>query len=111
MLLKHQVHRGVKLRTLQQIGRVSPGIVGTVDLVREAKAGWQWGFTVQWQGVRPKERYSTYFGEDALGNFEIAPEGSETLHPVTRRGSKWRPEQLRLPFQDSLTHQGNEALD
>ena len=100
MLHRHEVSQGVKLRALQRIGKVSPGTLGTVDLVREPKAGWQWGFTVQWQGVRQKERYSAYFGEEDLENFELAPEGSETLPQVARRGSKWRPEQLSLPFQD-----------
>ena len=75
MLERRQIQRGVKLRSLQQIGKVAPGTVGTVDIVREPKAGWQWGFTVHWQGVRQKERYSSYFGEDDLQNFELAPEG------------------------------------
>jgi hypothetical protein len=64
--------------------------------VREPKAGWQWGFTVQWQGVRAKDRYSAYFSEIDLERFEIAPEEAETLF---QRGPRWRPEQLHLPFK------------
>ena len=108
LTVKNQISPGVRLRSLQTIGKVLPGTVGTVDLVREPKAGWQWGFTVQWQGVRSKERYSAYFGEDDLVDFELAPESSSTKTPegveavpqVSRKGARWCPEQLSLPFQD-----------
>ena len=50
------------------------------------------------EDYRLKNRYSLYFGEDALAGFEIAPEGVEGLPRSCPMG---RPEQLRLPFQDT----------
>jgi hypothetical protein len=100
MLSTNQVCPGLRLRSLQQIGKGTAWNHRTVDLVREPKAGWQWSFTVHWQRVRAKERYSAYFRENDLVLFELAPEGSEWLPQMVQRGAKWRPEQLSLPFSE-----------
>ena len=112
MIEREKIQRGTRLRLLRQRDGVACGTVGRVDTIREKNWGAAWGFSVYWDDYRKKNRYSLYFTEADLENFELAGASQSPLYAgkVARRQARFSSIQLVLPFTEVALYRGTEIV-
>lgn len=106
MVGREQIRMGAALRVLRQIGRIAPGTVGCVNMIRAEQWGIPWGFTILWQTPRVKNRCSRYFTDADL--FEVVSQPA-SMEPTPAKGIS--PRQLPLPFTEWCLYRGNDMID
>lgn len=110
MIGREQIRMGAALRVFRQIGRVAPGTVGCVNMIRAEQWGLPWGFTILWQTAKVKNRCSRYFTDADLDLFEVVPvRQPANMEPIPAEGIS--PRQLPLPFTEWCLYRGNDVID
>ena len=112
MIEREKIQRGTRLRLLRQRDGVACGTVGRVDTIREENWGAAWGFSVYWDDYRKKNRYSLYFTEADLENFELAGASQSPVYAgkVARRHARVSSVQLVLPFTEVALYRGTDIV-
>ena len=112
MIERDKILHGTRLRLLRPKDVVAQGTLGRVDTVREENWGAAWGFSVYWDDYRKKNRYSLYFTEADLENFELAGASQSPVYAgkVARRHARVSSVQLVLPFTEVALYRGTDIV-